>query len=130
METTATLDLDTDEFVVHSPTFKASKFWPGNLGIQCTHAVIFARLIVKGKDYGVQPFVVPVRSQENHLPLPGIEVGEIGNKLGYQSVDNGYLRFTNFRVARFALLAKFISVSQDGKLKTQGNPRVLYQIMV
>ena len=54
---------------------------------------------------------MPVRSQENHLPLPGIEVGEIGNKLGYQSVDNGYLRFTNFRVARFALLAKFISVS-------------------
>lgn len=73
---------------------------------------------------------MPVRSQENHLPLPGIEVGEIGNKLGYQSVDNGYLRFTHFRVARFALLSKFISVSQDGKLKTQGNPRVLYQIMV
>ena len=33
METTATLDLETDQFVIHTPTIKAAKFWPGNLGI-------------------------------------------------------------------------------------------------
>ena len=66
METTCTLDLETDEFVVHTPHFKASKFWPGNLGVQATHAIIFARLIVEDNDYGVMPFVVPVRSQIDH----------------------------------------------------------------
>ena len=33
LETTATFDIDTDEFVIHTPTIKAAKFWPGNLGI-------------------------------------------------------------------------------------------------
>lgn len=33
LETTCTLDTSTDEFVVHSPSIKAAKFWPGNLGI-------------------------------------------------------------------------------------------------
>ena len=33
IETTATLDTKTDEFVIHTPTIKAAKFWPGNLGI-------------------------------------------------------------------------------------------------
>jgi len=31
LETTATYDMATDEFVIHTPTFKAAKFWPGNL---------------------------------------------------------------------------------------------------
>ena len=33
LETTAELDTSTDEFVLHTPNFKASKFWPGNLGV-------------------------------------------------------------------------------------------------
>jgi acyl-CoA oxidase len=33
LETTAKLDLPNDEFVIHSPSFKASKFWPGSLGL-------------------------------------------------------------------------------------------------
>ena len=33
IETTATLDKSTDEFVIHSPTIRATKFWPGGLGL-------------------------------------------------------------------------------------------------
>ena len=72
LETTATLDLDTDEFVIHTPTFKAAKFWPGNLGVQATHAIVFARCISLETDYGVQPFIVPVRSLETHEPFAGV----------------------------------------------------------
>jgi len=61
LETTATLDIDTDEFVIHTPSIKAIKFWPGNLGIQATHALVFARCISLETDYGVQPFIVPIR---------------------------------------------------------------------
>jgi acyl-CoA oxidase len=58
LETTATLDMNTDEFVIHTPNIKATKFWPGALGVQATHACVYARLIVGGKDHGVKPFIV------------------------------------------------------------------------
>jgi acyl-CoA oxidase len=32
--------------------------WPGDLGRFATHAVVFARLLIDKKDYGVQPFFV------------------------------------------------------------------------
>ena len=44
LETTATLDKSTDEWIIHSPTLTSAKFWPGDLGRFSTHAVVFARL--------------------------------------------------------------------------------------
>jgi len=58
LETTATLDTTTDEFVIHSPTITSTKFWPGDLGRHSTHAIVFARLKIESNDYGVQPFLV------------------------------------------------------------------------
>ena len=48
LETTATLDKTTDEFIIHSPTITSTKYWPGDLGRYTTHAIVFARLIVEG----------------------------------------------------------------------------------
>ena len=53
LETTATLDLETDEFVIHSPTVTSTKFWPGGLGQTANHAIVFARCVVDGNEYGV-----------------------------------------------------------------------------
>ena len=58
LETTATLDKTTDEFIINSPTITSTKFWPGDLGKFSTHAVVFARLIIDENDYGVQAFLV------------------------------------------------------------------------
>jgi len=44
LETTATFDKEKDEFVIHTPNIRATTFWPGSLGVVCTHAVVFARL--------------------------------------------------------------------------------------
>ena len=66
LETTAILDMETDEFVIHTPSIKAAKFWPGNLGIQATHAIVFARCIADETDFGVQPYIVQIRDLENH----------------------------------------------------------------
>jgi acyl-CoA oxidase len=38
-------------------------------------------------------FIVPIRDLETHKPLTGIQVGDIGTKLGYNAVDNGWLIF-------------------------------------
>lgn len=93
IETTATFDKTTDEFVIHTPSIRAIKFWPGALGVLATHAVVMARMIIDKQSYGMQAFCVPIRSRENHKPYQGIEVGDIGTKLGYNIIDNGYLSF-------------------------------------
>jgi Acyl-coenzyme A oxidase N-terminal len=39
LETTATYDVATKEWVLHSPTLTSTKWWPGGLGKTATHAV-------------------------------------------------------------------------------------------
>jgi acyl-CoA oxidase len=47
-------------------------------------------------------------------PLPGIEIGDIGPKIGYHSKDNGYLILHNVAVPRKGMLTRFVSVSRTG----------------
>lgn len=47
---------------------------------------------------------------ENHLPLPGIEIGDIGPKFQWGSIDNGFLRFDHYRIPRF-LIFNFILIN-------------------
>ena len=93
LETTATLDKATDEFIIHSPTPTSTKYWPGGLGLTANHAAVFARCIADGKEYGVQCFMVPIKDKETHLPLKGVKVGDLGPKIGYNAKDNGWLMF-------------------------------------
>jgi acyl-CoA oxidase len=52
-----------------------------------------ARLISLGRDYGVQPFFIELKDLETWLPLKGIEIGDIGPKLGFRAKDNSYIKF-------------------------------------
>ena len=42
LETTATFDKQTDEFILHTPTITAVKWWPGEIGTISNWAVVFA----------------------------------------------------------------------------------------
>ena len=42
LETTATFDEKTDEFIIHTPTPTATKWWPGDMGRMANFAVVFA----------------------------------------------------------------------------------------
>ncbi|KAG5056956.1 hypothetical protein AAZX31_05G060200 [Glycine max] len=134
LETTATFDPRTDEFVIHSPTLTSSKWWPGGLGKVSTHAVVYARLITDGQDHGVHGFIVQLRSLDDHLPLPGITVGDIGMKFGngaYNSMDNGMLRFDHVRIPRNQMLMRVSQVTREGKYVQSSVPRQLvYGTMV
>lgn len=114
LETVAVYDPETRSFIIHSPTLTATKWWPGGLGKTCTHAILMARLITKGKDYGPHAFVVQLRDLETHKALPGVEVGDIGPKMGYHGVDNGFLRFDHVKVPRDAMLMRYSSITEDG----------------
>jgi len=56
--TTATLDMETDEFIINTPCPEATKWWPGDLGLFATHTVVFAHLVIEDNDYGTMPFIV------------------------------------------------------------------------
>lgn len=116
--------------MIHSPTVTSTKYWPGGLGLWANHAVVFARCIVDGNEYGVQAFVVQIRDLETHLPLPGIKVGDIGTKFGYNSKDNGWLMFDSVRIPRSNMLSRFAHIEKDGTFEMRGNPKALYQTMV
>ncbi|KAA3460272.1 peroxisomal acyl-coenzyme A oxidase 1 [Gossypium australe] len=134
LETTATFDPQTDEFVIHSPTLTSSKWWPGGLGKVSTHAVVYARLITGAQDHGVHGFIVQLRSLDDHSPLPGITVGDIGMKFGsgaYNSMDNGLLRFDHVRIPRNQMLMRVSQVTREGKFVQSDVPRQLvYGTMV
>uniref|UniRef100_A0A804R243 Acyl-coenzyme A oxidase n=1 Tax=Zea mays TaxID=4577 RepID=A0A804R243_MAIZE len=134
LETTATFDPKTDEFVIHSPTLTSSKWWPGGLGKASTHAVVYARLITEGKDYGIHGFIVQLRSLEDHSPLPGVTLGDIGGKFGsgaYNSMDNGVLRFDHVRIPRDQMLMRLSQVTREGKYVHSNVPKqLLYGTMV
>lgn len=130
LETTATFDPQKDEWVIDSPTLTATKWWPGGLGKTATHVICMARLFTKGKDHGPHAFVVQIRSLKDHAPLPGIEVGDIGSKMGYNAMDNGFLRFDHVRVPRRAMLMKHARVSPDGTYAAPPVAKVSYGTMV
>ena len=91
LQTTATFDPSQDCLIINTPTIKDAKCWPGELGKLATHAVFQARTILKGQDIGVQSFVCQIRNLDDHRPLEGLEIGDIGPKFAYASKDNGYM---------------------------------------
>lgn len=61
LETSATFDRETDEFIIHTPHLGATKWWIGGAASTATHAAVFAQMIVDGKKYGVKTFVTQLR---------------------------------------------------------------------
>ncbi|XP_060620629.2 peroxisomal acyl-coenzyme A oxidase 1 isoform X1 [Anolis sagrei] len=130
LETTATYDPATQEFIVNSPTVTSIKWWPGGLGKTSNHAIVLAQLYTQGKCHGLHAFIVPIRQLGTHEPLPGITVGDIGPKFGYDEMDNGYLKMDNFRIPRENMLMKHAKVEPDGTYVKPLNAKLTYGTMV
>ncbi|GMF16413.1 unnamed protein product [Phytophthora fragariaefolia] len=133
-ETTATFDEETDEFVIHTPTDTATKWWIGGAGQTATHTVCFARLVLPkdgGADHGVQSFIVPLRDVQTHDPLPGVSIGDMGSKMGLQGVDNGWIQFDHVRIPRANMLRRYAQVSRDGVFsQTQHKAQLAYAALL
>uniref|UniRef100_A0A8C5H268 Acyl-coenzyme A oxidase n=1 Tax=Gouania willdenowi TaxID=441366 RepID=A0A8C5H268_GOUWI len=130
LETTATYDPSTQEFVLNSPTVTSIKWWPGGLGKTSNHAIVLAQLYTLGKCHGLHAFVVPIRDMNTHEPLPGILVGDIGPKFGFHEVDNGYLRLDNVRIPRDNMLMKYAKVEPNGTYVKPPSAKLTYGTMV
>ncbi|MEM6346222.1 MAG: acyl-CoA dehydrogenase [Bacteroidota bacterium] len=113
IETTATYDPETQEFIIHTPHHYAHKEYIGNAAAHARMATVFAQLHTGGENYGVHALVVPIRDEAGN-PMPGVKIGDSGRKLGLNGVDNGRLWFNNVRVPLDNLLDRFATVSEDG----------------
>ncbi|KAH8375702.1 hypothetical protein KR009_002628 [Drosophila setifemur] len=122
MRTRATYDVKRQEFVIHTPDFEAAKCWVGNLGKTCTHAIVYAQLFVPDdKHQGLQAFLVPIRDERTLLPFPGVTVGDMGEKIGLNGIDNGcsFVIFNQYRIPRANLLSKTGDIDARGNYTSQ-----------
>ncbi|CAG4983899.1 unnamed protein product [Colias eurytheme] len=130
LETTATYDPRTKEFVLNTPTLTAYKWWPGGLGHTANYCIVMAQLYTQGKCHGIHPFIVQLRDEETHMPLPGIRVGDIGAKLGMNTTNNGFLGLDNVRIPREHMLMKNSKVQEDGTYIKAPSSKLTYGTMM
>lgn len=117
LETTSTYIPETQEFELNSPSLTSTKWWIGALGKSATHGAVQAKLILPdGKDMGPHLFFVQLRSLEDHKPLRGITVGDIGPKAsgGMAAQDQGFAIFDHVRIPRTNMFSKFAEVTIEG----------------
>jgi acyl-CoA oxidase len=117
LETTATYDAETEEFVIHSTTPTARKDYIGGAAETATVAAVFAQLITtedgKPVNHGVHCLLVPIRDDDGN-DLPGVTTSDCHYKGGLPGVDNGRIVFDHVRVPRVNLLNKYGDVAPDG----------------
>jgi acyl-CoA oxidase len=114
LQTTATYDAETEEFVIDTPAVQARKEYIGNAACHGRVAAVFAQLIVNGEGHGVHCFVVPIRNEDGGVRA-GVGIEDDGEKMGLGGVDNGSLYFEQVRVPRDALLNRYGEVSAAGR---------------
>ena len=113
LQTTATYDPHTEEWILNTPTLQSCKWWSTGM-YSATHAAVYAQMILNGSNKGVHVYFVQLRGADLK-PLPGIEIGDIGAKLGDNDTPIGYLRMRNVRIPRRHLMEARSHVTAQGK---------------
>jgi acyl-CoA oxidase len=117
LETTATYNAETEEFVINSPTPTSRKDYIGGAAESASIAAVFAQLITTEEgeqvNHGVHCLLVPLRDADGN-DLPGVTTSDCQYKGGLPGVDNGRLMFDHVRVPRENLLNKYGDVEADG----------------
>ena len=83
---------------MNTPTDTGFKFWIGGAAETANKALLWAQLVIKGKKYGVHPFVVPLRDRKTMKVYDGVIIGDCGSKFGMHGIDNGFIGFVNYRI--------------------------------
>ncbi|KAG1221090.1 hypothetical protein G6F35_006238 [Rhizopus arrhizus] len=130
IETTATYDIATDEFILDSPTITSTKWWIGMAAQTATHAVVIAQTVIDHKRVGLNWFVVQLRSKYTGELEPNVQIGDIGQKAGHAGVDNGWIQFRQKRIPRKDMLTKWVDLNHHGQYTPAPNPAVMYATLI
>ena len=112
METTATYDPLTKEFIINSPTTLSKKYLMANGGCHASVAVVFAQTIVKGENEGVNAFLVKIRENDKTVSK-NVYIEDIGMKMQANGLDNGKITFKNARIPYTSLLNKYSDINPE-----------------
>ena len=74
--------------------------------------------------------MVQIRDTETWKYRQGVRTGDLGQKYGYSSKDNGWATFHHVRIPRNNMLMGLCEVNKEGELSLIGDPRVLYSVMM
>ncbi|KAI8875838.1 acyl-CoA dehydrogenase NM domain-like protein [Backusella circina FSU 941] len=145
LATTASFDIRTDEFIIHSPNIMSTKWWIGELGVASTHSVVQAQLVIGIQNVDLHLFIVHTHSPSkvhifklDLIPCSGIKVGDIGPKAcdRFVCVDNGcepiqiVVLFDHVRISRENMLMKFAKVTKSGEYIPPVHGKLSYGSMV
>lgn len=114
IETMATYDKNTGEFIINTPCESAQKYWIGGAANHATHTIIFSQLNINGTNEGVHAFIAKIRDANGNL-CPNVRIADCGHKIGLNGVDNGRIWFDNLRVPRENMLNSVADVLPDGQ---------------
>ncbi len=90
MQTTAIYDAATQEFVIHTPSALAAKYWITNGAVHAHWCVVFAQTSSRGQDHGIHAFLVRVREDDMQVSK-GVRVEDMGMKMGRYAAHAGNL---------------------------------------
>ncbi|GAB0095268.1 Acyl-CoA oxidase [Sergentomyia squamirostris] len=120
LRTTSTYDPATQEFIINTPDFEAAKCWAANLAETGTHIIIYAQLYTAdGKHHGLNGFLVPIRDPDTKKIFPGVLIGDLGEKVGLNGLDNGIIMFRQYRIPRVNMLSRVGEVTPEGEFVTR-----------
>ncbi|CAE7235775.1 CPK2, partial [Symbiodinium sp. CCMP2456] len=78
---------------------------------------------VGSEDLGIHNFMVQIRDLQTHEPLPGVQVGDIGPKIGYNNQDNGFCRFSHVRIPRTNMAMRHATLDRRGQYSSRKERR-------
>ncbi|KAI7853703.1 acyl-CoA dehydrogenase/oxidase [Circinella umbellata] len=130
IETTATYDINTDEFIINSPTITATKWWIGMAGKTATHTMVIAQTYIDGKHMGHNWFIVQLRDRSTGEFMPNVIAGDIGHKVGRSGLDNGWIQFHHTRIPRTQMLNRWVDLDRQGNYTPAPSPVVMYATLI
>jgi len=117
VETTATYDDASNEFIISTPTVKSEKNWISQ-GLTADYVVVFANLIMRTKNHGPHPFLLKMRERHQGPLVQGITVTDMGRKSIANDLDNARITFDKVRVPSSGLLRKFCKIEHGTYVQT------------
>ena len=90
METTAVWDAASATFTINTPSTLAQKYWITNSAVHAKWCVVFAQLLMAGKQEGIHAFLVRIRDEQMR-PMAGVRIEDMGHKMGCNGVLFAFL---------------------------------------
>lgn len=116
VETIATFDPATREFVLKSPNEGAYKNWISQ-GFCADKSVVVADLHVAGASQGAHAFLIDFRTTNakgEKVLTKGVRLADMGRKTVANDLDNAWVAFDDVRVPESCLLDKFGGIDAKG----------------